>query len=296
MILFRLILLLIGTALSAFYIWLLLRGAKYDGKIEGLPDEGFSDKELFSAGYMLQELPALSMQSEIGQKLMSQAQILHPENEGRFAEYWARLYWARTLSLSLLVLAFTFCVASWMQGFMIGVALVFGIVAVYVVYSSGANEMNKQITQRSEECLLEFSNVVSKLAMLLNCNETIPDAWHTVAYSKEGVIYDLMREACAEMDSNVSLEEALYAFGVRTASPEIRKFTSILIQSATRGGSDVTVFMRQQVHDMGARHRQIMLQKGDEAAAKLLIPTMVMLVGILIIIIAAAVSGLNLNF
>lgn len=294
--LFRLVFLLIGTVLSAYYIWLLLKGSKYDGKIEGLPDEGFSDKELFSAGYMMQELPVLSMQSEIGQKLMSQAQILHPENEGRFAEYWARLYWARTLSLSLLVLAFTFCVASWMQGFMMGATLVVGIVAVYVVYSGGANEMNKQITQRSEECLLEFSNVVSKLAMLLNCNETIPDAWHTVAYSKDGVIYDLMREACAEMDSNVSLEEALYAFGVRTASPEIRKFTGILIQSATRGGSDVTVFMRQQVHDMGARHRQIMLQKGDEAAAKLLIPTMVMLVGILIIIIAAAVSGLNLNF
>lgn len=296
MIFLRLVFLLIGTALSVLYILLLQWGAKYDGKIEGLPKEGFGDKELFSAGYMLQELPLLSMQSPLGQKLLSQAQILHPENEGRFAVYWARLYWARSLSLSLLVLAFAFCVASWVDGIMIIVVLAVGAIAVWVAYSGGADAMNKQIKQRSDECMREFSNVVSKLAMLLNCNETIPDAWHTAAYSKEGVIYDLMREACAEMDSNVSLEEALYEFGVRTASPEIRKFTSILIQSAVRGGSDVTVFMRQQVQELGARHRQLMLQKGDEAAAKLLIPTMVMLVGILLIIIVAAVSGLNLNF
>lgn len=296
MMLLRLLFLAIGTAISAVYILLLLKGAKYDSKIEGLPDEGFSDKELFSAGYLLQEFPPLSMQSELGQKLLAQALILHPENDGRFAEYWARLYWARTLSLSLLVLSFVFCAASWMDGMMLFATLIVGAVAVYVVYSSGANEMKNQIDKRSSECLTEFSNVVSKLAMLLNCNETIPEAWHTVAYSKEGVIYDLMREACAEMDSNVSLEEALYDFGVRTASSEIRKFTSILIQSATRGGSDVTVFMRQQVQEMGARHRQLMLQKGDEAAAKLLVPTMLILAGILLMIIVAAVSGLNLNF
>ena len=97
------------------------------------------------------------------------------------------------------------------------------------------------------------------------------------------------------MDSNTSLEEALYNFGVRTASPEIRKFASIIIQNAARGGADVTVFMRQQSQELWAHKRQLMLQKGDAAAAKLLLPTMLVLIGIIAIIIVAAVSGLSLN-
>ena len=292
----KVIFLAIGTVLSMVYIFLLLRGSRYDNKIEGLPDEGYSDKELFSAGYFLQyRVPWLSMKSKIGRKLMAQAQILHPENQGRFAEYWARLYWARTLSLSLLVLAFVFCAASWMDGVMVYATLIVGVVGVYAVYNQGANEMDKQVKKRSTACLLEFSNVVAKLALLLNCNETIIEAWRTVAYSKKGPMYDLMQEASVDMDNNVPLESALYNFGVRTASPEIRKFASIIIQNAARGGSDMTVFMRQQAQEMGAQRRQLMLRRGDEAAAQLLIPTTLILVGIMAIILVAALASMNLS-
>ncbi|WP_346667844.1 type II secretion system F family protein [uncultured Subdoligranulum sp.] len=292
----KVIFLAIGTVISVFYILLLLLGSRYDSKIEGLPQEGYSDKELFSAGYLLQyRVPWLSMKSKMGQKLMAQAQILHPENQGRFAEYWARLYWARTLSLSILVMAFVFCAAAWMEGIMVYATLLVGVVGVYAVYNQGANEMANQIKKRSTACLLEFSNVVSKLALLLNCNETIIEAWRTVAYSKTGPIYDLMQDASVDMDNNVPLESAIYNFGVRTASPEIRKFASIIIQNAARGGSDMTVFMRQQAQEMGARRRQLMLQRGDEAAARLLIPTTLILIGIMAIILVAALANMNLS-
>lgn len=292
----KLIFLAAGTILSALYILFLVLGSRYDKMIQGLPDEGYSDKELFSAGYFLQyRVPMFGIQSKIGQKLVAQAQILHPENEGRFAEYWARLYWARTLSLSMLVLAFVLCAAAWMDGAMVYATLIVGAVGVYAVYDQGAREMENQIKKRSNACLMEFSNVVSKLALLLNCNETIVEAWRTVAFSKKGPIYDLMQEAVAEMDNNAPLESAVYNFGVRTASPEIRKFASIIIQNAVRGGSDMTVFMRQQAQEMGARRRQLMLQRGDEAAAKLLIPTMLILVGIMAIILVAALAGMNLS-
>ena len=53
--------------------------------------------------------------------------------------------------------------------------------------------------------------------------------------------------------------------------------------------------MRQQSQELWAHKRQLMLQKGDAAAAKLLLPTMLVLIGIIAIIIVAAVSGLSLN-
>lgn len=295
MLILQIVVLAIGTVATVLFLILMEKGKKYDGMIEGLPNEGYSDKELLAVGYALQDIPALSMRSRIGKKLMADAYILHPENNGRYAEFWARLYWARSLSLSLMVIAFTFCAASWVNGLSCVLILAFAVLGVVAFYDSGANEMNKQIKKRSEACVLEFSNVVSKLSMLMNCGLIMKDAWFIVAKTKEGEIYDLMREACAEMESGKSAAEAVYNFGIRSSAQEIRKFSSILIQNIEKGGSDVTIYMRQQSEELWNHRRQLMLQKGDEAAAKLLMPTMMVLVGLIIIIMTAALSGLSLG-
>ena len=97
MLIVKLICLVLGTALTALFILFALRGRKEDWRIEGVPQKEFSDKELWAAGFAMQQLPVFSMDSAVGKKMMSASAILHPENGGRFVEYWARLYWARTL-------------------------------------------------------------------------------------------------------------------------------------------------------------------------------------------------------
>ncbi len=177
----------------------------------------------------MQQMPMFSMDSAVGKKMISASAILHPENGGRFVEYWARLYWARTLSMSLLVLALAFCAAVFMDGYMLFAVLVAGVAMVAVIYSNGANEMSNQLQKRSTECMMEFSNVVSKLTLLMNCGMILKEAWYIVAKSKQGIIYELMQEACREMDNGMASAEAIYNFGVRTGSPEVRKFASIIM-------------------------------------------------------------------
>ena len=116
MLIVKLVCLILGTALGALFILFTLRGKKEDWRIEGVTQKEFSDKELWAAGFAMQQLPAFSMDAAVGKKMMSASAILHPENGGRFVEYWARLYWARTLSMSLLVLALAFCAAVFMGG------------------------------------------------------------------------------------------------------------------------------------------------------------------------------------
>lgn len=293
--LLKLICLLLGTAATVLYIILTLRGQKYDSLLENLPDEGFSDKALWAAGYALQETSWFSINSPVGNKLMGEARLLHPENEAKYAEYWARLYWARTLSLSILVLAVVLCFTAIMDSIMVVMTPAVGLVAVYAVYSEGARSMQKELAKRSEECLMEFSNVVSKLALLISSGMILTRAWRVVAESKQGTIYDLMKASCEEMDNGASSSDAIYNFGVRSSSPEIRKFSSILIQSISKSGADLPIFMIQQSNELWSHKRQMLLQKGDEAAAKLLIPTMLMLIGILLIIIVSALAGLSLS-
>lgn len=295
MTLIKLIFLILGTALTAAYVLLTFRGQKYDPFIEKLPKEGFSDKELWAAGYAMQEMRVFSLESPIGQKLMGQAKLLHPENEGKYAEYWTRLYLARTLSLSLMTAAFVFCATGFMEGIMVALTPIVGLVAVYAVYDSGANAMTNELKKRSDACLMEFSNVVSKLALLMNTGMILRNAWFVVARSKEGPIYYLMKNACDSMNNGKSDIDAIYEFGVQSNTPEIRKFAGILIQNMSKGGSDMTIFLTQQSRELWSHKRQLMLRKGDEAAAKLLMPTMLMLLGILLIIIVSAMAGMNLS-
>ena len=151
MLIVKLVCLILGTALGALFILFTLRGKKEDWRIEGVPQKEFSDKELWAAGFAMQQLPAFSMDAAVGKKMMSASAILHPENGGRFVEYWARLYWARTLSMSLLVLALAFCAAVFMDGYMVFAVLIAGIAMVAVIYSNGANEMSNQLKKRSTE-------------------------------------------------------------------------------------------------------------------------------------------------
>ena len=296
MVFLKFIFLALGTLLTVIYILLTAKGKKYDSLIANLPDEGYSDKELWAAGFALQEMSMFGAKSAAGKKLRAQAKLLHPENEGKFAEYWARLYFARTLSLVLIVAAVVCCFTGMMDDSMAVIVPLFGAFAVYAVYDSGMNSMNKELKKRSDDCLLEFSNVVSKLSLVMGCGLNLRDAWFNVANSKDGPIYDLMKAACNAMNNGVSEKDAIYAFGNQCNTPQIRKFAGILIQSSEKGGSDLTIFLKQQSTELWSNKRQLMLKKGDEAAAKLLVPTMLMLGGILIIIIASAVAGLNLNF
>ena len=296
MVFIKLLFLALGTFLSFAYIVLTAKGKKYDPLIANLPDEGYSDKELWAAGYALQDLPMFGAESAIGKRMRAQAKLLHPENEGKFVEYWARLYFARTLSLILIVAAVICCVTGMMDDTMAIIIPIFGAVAVYAVYDSGINAMKKELDKRSEECLLEFSNVVSKLSLVMGCGMNLRNAWFNVAYSKTGPIYDLMRNACNQMNNGVSETDAIYAFGMQSNTPQIRKFAGVLIQSSDKSSANLIFFLKQQASELWSNKRQMMLKKGDEAAAKLLVPTMLILAGILIIILASALAGLNFNF
>ena len=89
MLIVKMICLAIGTVLAVLFILLTMRGKKEDWRIEGVPEKEFSDKELWAAGFAMQQMPMFSMDSAVGKKMISASAILHPENGGRFVEYWA---------------------------------------------------------------------------------------------------------------------------------------------------------------------------------------------------------------
>lgn len=281
----------LGTALSVLYLLMLARGRKYQDITANL--ESFENRDLCSAGFAMQEIPALALRGKLGKQLRVQADLLYGST---YQEYYARLYYARALSVTVLLAAVLLLASSLLNGSTLVLLLLAAAIAVAGIWISQISEMKKSVDRRREACLNEFPNVISKLALLVSSGMILFQAWSAVAESREGEIYDLMRRACQDVGNGMSESDAYYRFGVLSDCQDIRKFSSMLVQSLEKGGSELTMFLMQQSKELWSQKRQRALQEGDAAAAKLLVPTVLMLAGIMLIILSAVFMSMTLAF
>lgn len=290
MFLIRGICLIGGSAVGALYLLMLLRGRKYNSLADGLDREVFSNRELCGVGFALQDIPLFTLRGALGKRLRTQAELLYGET---YREYYARLYYARALSVTALMLAVMLLITSLMRGSMVLLVLLATAFTAVAMWLSQVDGMKQLIQKRSDACLDEFPSVISKLALLVSSGMILYQAWSAVARSQTGPIYDLMLQVCQDVDNGMGESDAYYRFGLLSNSQEMRKFSSLLVQGLEKGGGELTGFLMQQSKELWSQKRQRMLQKGDEAAAKLLIPTSLILVGIMFIILSAVFMSMT---
>lgn len=285
------ILLGIGTVLSLVFLVLLFVGDRYDYMIEPLDSDAFPMKFLYSVGFALQNTKLLHLRGELGSRLRDSTTLCYGK---KFAEYYARAIWAQTLSFVLLCLALMMLLAGQFSGnncvFFAFLGLVLSIASAYYFITYPENKLK----QRRDACNSELPNAISKLALLVNAGVTLHEGWEMVAFGKEGTLYDFMRKSCEAMKNGRAEIDALYDFGVLSNSQEVKKFTSALIQSIERGGGELSAFLANQSVELWGQHRQRLLQKGEQAASALLMPIALMFVGVMLIVIVAALQSFRI--
>ena len=161
-------------------------------------------------------------------------------------------------------------------------ALIVGFVFAGLAYYYFGTVTKKRILKRSDELLHDFSEVVSKLALLTNAGMILREAWQEVAFAGTSTIYTEMQTTVNEMNNGVSEIDA-----------EIKKFTSTIIQGMTKGNSVLTAMLQEQSKEVWQLKKQLVRREGEKAASKLLIPICVMFVGILIMIIVPIFTNLG---
>lgn len=287
----NMILLIIGTVLSALFIIMMFAGSKYDYMIESLLGDDFPCKGLYVVGLKWQDFRPVQLKGKIGDSLRNNTQMIYSK---KYSEFYARIIWAQIITFFHLIIAL-FCLLSGMtsgstSSFYLMVGIIAAVLAVYYFYSSPKEKVKK----RQEVCEEEFPNVISKLALIVNSGVILHDSWEMVSYGKNGEIYDLMRKSCVEMNNGKSEIDALYEFGIMTNSDSIKKFVSALIQSIERGGSDLPQFLANESSELWNEKRQMLLQKGEKAASKLLMPIAIMFLGIMLIVISSAIQSFSM--
>lgn len=283
----RYIFLGIGSILAILFMVQIKKGKRFASIVEGLDSSTFPLNQLYVVGFAWSSTKLFKLRSKRAADLRAQATLLY---DSQYAEYYANVAWAQTITLVHLFLTMSFLMAGILYDLAF-LMLVGGIFLSIVVAAYCLENMKNTLTKRTEECEAQLPEVVSTMAILVNSGMVLREAWNMVADSGTGVFYELMRKAAENMKNGYSDADAIFLFGKASNSTEIKKFTSALLQSMEKGGAELSEFLAHQSSELWNAKRQRMLQAGEKAATKLLLPIVLIFVGVIIIVMTAAFAG-----
>lgn len=284
---FQLAMLIPVTVLAVCWIVLAL---KYEDKFKEITATIDSSEyfmcELFHIGFQIMQIIRYDMKSERARRKIKMMAEVYGK---KYAEYHyyvliggqiTYLYTAVTGILLIALLANE------------PMAVLFGIVlaGLFVWYLS--ETFKDKLTARREKILSDFPQVLSKLTLLVNSGMLLRDAWNLTAEQGNSVLFEEMRQTALQMANGVPESTAYFEFAERCGVKEIRKFSSMIIQGLEKGGSDLTKFLKDMSEEMWMEKKNLVKQKGEKANAKLLIPTTIIFIGILLMIMAPVLTGL----
>lgn len=277
----------IGSVLAIMFLVQMVRGKKYDSMVENLDSNAFPLNSLYIVGLMWNQTKPFMLKGKSKAELESQASMLYSL---KFAEYYAHMAWVQMLTLVHLFAAVTFLLAGIMYENAAFMLLVGSFMCVLIATYSLEN-MKNTLSARTKECDAQLPEVVSTMAVLVNSGMVLREAWNMVAENGKGALYLLMKNTSEDMRNGSSDADAILQLGMASNSVEIKKFSSALVQSMEKGGAELSEFLARQSSELWNTKRQRMLQNGEKAATKLLLPIVLIFIGIIIIVMTAAFAG-----
>lgn len=282
-----------STVLVLFWLFMYLRYfKKYSKMLDGIDGKIFTLKDVYFVGLGCIEMYEGANKKKISTSDKAIEQIKQfSEVFGRErAEMYYYVYTAATISLLLTFLPIGLlltCILQHIIGFICGVLMTFAL--TYGLHSSIKNA----VQSKKDEILSEFPKMVSKLTLLINAGMLVRRAWDEVANSNfENPLYAEMRTTSQDILEGLTVEQAMDNFASRCGLKEIRKFSSIYVQSVNRGASESINSMMIMADEAWEQKKQLSKQKGEIAAQKLLIPNLIMFFGIMMVVVVPMIASM----
>lgn len=282
--------LILASILVVLYIICTKKAKSYEYLIENLDTKEYPLKDLYPLGYVLANNSLFILKGKVKEQLIKNAKLLYKDI---YVDYYVQLAWAQFLSFSLFFLCIISIFASFFSGLSAAIFLILGVLCIAAFWNMFISKMKEAVENRSSECIMEFPDMISKLSLLISSGMVLREAWNTVAYGRTGELYNLMQRVCTDMRNGASDIEAIYSFGTLADSGEIKKFTGLIIQEIEKGSGNLGTVLINQSQELWMHKRQLLLQKGEKAAGKLIIPLGITFGGIILIIIVAAMASMS---
>lgn len=161
------------------------------------------------------------------------------------------------------------------------------------VFWGQSNDLDKKIRERSEQMLLDYPEVVSKMTLFIGAGMTVRGAWKKIVTDyrlrrEKGqaarYIYEEMLFTLYEMESGIGEIEAYQHFAVRCQVQKYVKFAALLEQNVRLGAKGFLTELNREAKDAFEERKSNAKQLGETAGSKLMLPMFLML-GIVMVVI-----------
>lgn len=283
----ELIILGIGSAFLVIWLFLFLKGKKYEGLFVRLDEKEYPLKDLFSTGYALLQVIKYDFKTQFDRKIRQEVEILYGK---KYTEFYLRVIYSQAITYGMLmfICGFIFYGLSGELAILL-IMILYAALAVYYFITV----TNRKIKKRSEELLCDFSVVISQLALLTNAGMILREAWEVVAKAGDSDFYKEMQISLEDMRNGISETEAIRRFGIRCVIPEVKKFSSTVVQGLQKGNRELTDMLQAQSAEVWGLRKQNARRMGEKSASKLLIPIFIMFFGIIIMVIVPIFANIG---
>lgn len=169
------------------------------------------------------------------------------------------------------------------------------LIAAGVLYWGKGREIDQKLEERRRELLLDYPEIVNKLALYMGAGMTIRNAFFKMGedYKKQRekrkkYVYEEILITCYELQGGRSETEAYERFGKRCQVQAYMKLSALLSQNIRKGSNDLLRMFRQEADNAFAERKSLAKKLGEEAGTKLLLPMMMMLCVVMVIIMIPA--------
>lgn len=182
-----------------------------------------------------------------------------------------------------------------------GYFLLLVLVAAGALYWGKGREIDQKLEARRRELLLDYPEIVNKLALYMGAGMTIRNAFFKMGedYKKQReqrkkYVYEEILITCYELQGGRSETEAYERFGKRCQVQAYSKLSALLTQNIRKGSNDLLRMFRQEADNAFIERKNMAKKLGEEAGTKLLMPMMIMLCVVMVIIIIPAYFSFTL--
>lgn len=183
-----------------------------------------------------------------------------------------------------------------------GYFLILVLLAACALYWGKARELDQRLEERKRELLLDYPELVNKLALYMGAGMTIRNAFLKMGedYKKQKerrkrYVYEEVLMTCYELQVGRSETEAYDHFGKRCQLQPYIRLSALLSQNIRKGSNDLLRMLRQEADSAFAERKSLAKKLGEEAGTKLLLPMMMMLCVVMVIIMIPAYFSFALN-
>lgn len=213
----------------------------------------------------------------------------------KYAPNKTRQLMAQLLSYPIIGLALTLSLGAMFLGLgnttgglaVLSVGTLLVLMLVYALYDEVGDRLNKRRAAISRQ----FPNVVSKLALLVTSGMIMDRAWRETAQSQSGELYMEMRRTADELNNLVEPSAAYAGFIDRCNTKETSKLASAIIQNQSKGNAEVGRLLKSMAHEAWQERRHTAKRDSEAANSKLMIPTMLLFVAILVMILVPVATS-----